>query len=54
VSHDVEVEGLDLAEMGVRAYPETANIGGGGAAAVMRDEAMPGKPLGGVSPVGAE
>jgi ammonia channel protein AmtB len=38
VSPAVEEAGLDLAEMGVRAYPETATLGGGGIDAVIREE----------------
>jgi Amt family ammonium transporter len=43
VAPEVELEGLDLAEMGVRAYPETASIAGGGVDAVTRPE--PAAPL---------
>jgi ammonia channel protein AmtB len=37
VSRETEIEGLDLADMGVRAYPETAALGGA-VEAIMREQ----------------
>lgn len=54
VAPDVEVEGLDIAELGVRAYPESATMGGIGVTALVPPEPTMAKPIGGVSPAGAK